>query len=136
MSKVLKAFHLEDASTDITLNLEQYVTLVCGDSGQGKSFLADKIQSIQEQQRSHDILIVNNYELLQMMPMYPCQLVIIDRMEQYSSGDEVWQQMLKAPGRFYIVYPRGNCCIPFNHKALASIVVDNRKDKLYFSLKY
>lgn len=60
-------FHLEDEFTDITLNLRQRITLIGGDSGQGKSLLAAKIRSIQERQLISDVLVVDSRELLQTM---------------------------------------------------------------------
>lgn len=139
MSKVLHTFHLEDDFTDITLNIEQFVTILCGNSGQGKSYLADKIRAIQESELSikkPKILVVNCFDLLQLIPHTECELIIVDRMEQYTRGDEVWQSMLQAPNKYYIICHRGNYKIPFNPEALANVVIKQEVDKLYFSLKY
>ncbi len=129
-------FHLEDEFTDITLNLRQRITLIGGDSGQGKSLLAAKIRSIQERQLISDVLVVDSRELLQTMSYTQCKLIIIDRMEQYTHDDEVWQAMLQTQDKFFIIYPRGICKIPFTPESLADIVVTKTDDKLCFSLRY
>ena len=133
---IMYTFHLEDEFTDITLNLKQRITLIGGDSGQGKSFLAAKIRSIQERQLTSDALIVDSRELLQAMPYTQCKLIIIDRMEQYTHDDEVWQAMLQTQDKFFIIYPRGACNIPFTPESLADIVVTKTDGKLCFSLRY
>lgn len=139
MSKVLRTFHLEDDFTDITLNIEQFITILGGNSGQGKSYLANKIRAIQESELSikkPKILVVDSFDLLQLIPHTECELIIVDRMEQYTSGDEVWLSMLQAPYKYYVIYHRGNCKIPFNPQGLADVIIQQKADKLYFSLKY
>lgn len=133
-----KFWHLADDVTDICITAVQRVNIILNDSGIGKTFLTKRITAIQDQNRlkdiSPEILVVNNFALLESIKISSCPLVIIDKMEQYSFHEEVAACINENPDKIFIIFYRGNERIGINPGGLIKLCVEQEGGKMSFKI--
>lgn len=134
----IRSWHLADDVTDICITTNQRVNMIMNDSGTGKTFLAKRIIAIQDRNRlkgiSPEILVVNNFALLESVKVSSCSLIIIDKMEQYSFHEEVAKCVNENPDKIFIIFYRGNERIGINPGGLIRICIEQKGNKMNFKI--
>ena len=122
---------------DIDLELKTKLTIVGGDSGTGKTFLAETIKAIQEQPGiSSQVFIISSQADLISLNSHKEPVVIVDKMEQFTTSDEILEYIRKNSDRWFIIFLRGDNSIPFGLRNLADLSIQEVNGLFRFRFNY
>lgn len=122
---------------DIDLLLHSKLTVVEGNSGEGKTYLAGVLKSLQAQPgMPSQVFIIQSQADMISLAAHAEEAVLVDQMEQYTTSEELLHCIQQYPEKYFIIFLRGQNKIPFGIRNIASLVTQRESDTIKFRLKY
>lgn len=122
---------------DIDLYLRSRLTVVEGNSGEGKTYLANTLRDLQSQRGViPQVYIIQSHADLVGLSSHDEAAVLVDQMEQYTDSVELLSYLQCNPQKHFLIFLRGQNRIPFGVRNIAHLVVQRQKEIISFRLKY
>ncbi len=136
---VKKTVKLEDNHTYIYLAMRSNLVVMFGDSGVGKTFLSKEVNRIQDLKPAcKSVLVVNDINTFEHIDYTKCDVIIIDKVEQFLRDD--WDALnnciLRNREKYFIIFLRGSVFVPYIVNNMAKLVTEKIDGRIYISLKY
>lgn len=127
---------ISDEAAEVNIIMNTSLSIICGNSGTGKTLLCNVIRRIQERGQQTDaqkIFVVDNYQLFKLIPYSSCEVVLIDKCEQYLEETELIE-MLQYFKHKYIIFARSGMLIPSTIFDIADLNIKNEGRHVTFSI--
>ena len=127
---------ISDEAADVQIVMNTHLSIVHGNSGIGKTLLCSVIRRIQERNLQPDaqkIFIVDNHQLFELIPHTSCDLIVIDKCEQYLEEDELVTMMRNYKSN-YLVFARSGMNIPSTIFDVSELKVQQEGRHLTFNI--
>ena len=115
-------YTMKDETYSLNLNLHCGMTVILGDSGEGKTFMCSQIKKIQERStiiNTKDILVVDNYQLFTKCYLFDVSLIIFDKTEVYCRDNDLVDILQKCGNKDTLIFYRGECFLPYLPSSVA-----------------
>lgn len=108
-----KTLHFEHSNLCVDFTLKYRVTAVSGDSGTGKSYLVNLLNSIRHIDPTCPIACANSIDTIPSVLLSNPELVILDKIEQYATPDQLFDLFCQASdSTCFLVFARSNISLP------------------------
>lgn len=126
-----------DLGYDIDLFLRSKLTVVEGDSGIGKTYLAEVLKALQAQPgvQSQVFVIQSKADMIS-LAAHSESAVLVDQMEQYTTSEQLLDCIHQNKEKYFLIFLRGQNRIPFGIRNIASLEVQRGEDLIKFRLQY